>query len=82
LRNFLKISSVPSENKVCGILSKYEPRQLTDFVFELLIDLCPKRKSGSRSIIIDSTDINLNLNWHAKKITKESLEYKEYKWGH
>ena len=42
----------------------------------------PRRKSGSRGIIIDSTDINLNLNWHAKKITKESLESKEYKWGH
>jgi hypothetical protein len=82
LRNFLKISSVPSENEVYGILSKYEPKQLTVFVFELLNELCPKRKSGSRSIIIDSTDINLNLNWHAKKITKESLEYKEYKWGH
>ena len=35
-----------------------------------------------KGIIIDSTDINLNLNWHAKKITKESLENKEYKWGH
>ena len=44
--------------------------------------LCPKRKSGSRGIIIDSTDINLNLNWHAKKISKKSLEDKEYKWGH
>jgi hypothetical protein len=22
------------------------------------------------------------LNWHAKKISKESLENKEYKWGH
>lgn len=29
-----------------------------------------------------NTDINLNLNWHTKKITKESLKNKEYKWGH
>jgi hypothetical protein len=41
-----------------------------------------QEKKGSRGIIIDSTDINLNLNWHAKKITKISLENKEYKWGH
>jgi hypothetical protein len=33
----------------------------------------PREKKGSRGIIIDSTDINLNLNWHAKKITKKSL---------
>jgi hypothetical protein len=82
LRNFLKISSVPTENEIYGILSKYEPDQFSYFVFELLNDLCPKRKKESRGIIIDSTDINLNLNFHAKKITKKSLENKEYKWGH
>jgi hypothetical protein len=82
LRNFLKISSILTQKEIYGILSKYEPEQFTAFVFELLTDLCPQRKSGSRGIIIDSTDINLNLNWHAKKITKESLESKEYKWGH
>ncbi|AKB50683.1 hypothetical protein MSBRW_1430 [Methanosarcina barkeri str. Wiesmoor] len=82
LRNFLKISLVPTEKEVYGILSKYEPQEFTAFVFEILNDLCPKGKNGSRDIIIDSTDINLNLNWHAKKITKESLKNKEYKWGH
>ncbi len=82
MRNFLKIHSIPTQNEIYGILSKYEPQQFTYFVFELLNDLCRKRKSESRGIIIDSTDINLNLNWHAKKITKESLESKEYKWGH
>jgi hypothetical protein len=44
--------------------------------------LCSKRKSGSKGIIIDSTDIDINFNWHLKKITKESWENKEYKWGH
>lgn len=82
LRNFLKIGSVPPENEIYGVLSKYGPEQFSYFVFELLNELCPKRKNVSRGIIIDSTDINLNLNFHAKKITKESLENKEYKWGH
>ncbi len=82
LRTFLKISSIPTQKEIYGILSNYEPQQFTAFVFELLKDLCPKRQNESKGIIIDSTDINLNLNWHAKKITKESLENKEYKWGH
>jgi len=47
-----------------------------------LNELCPEIKNESRGIIIDSTDINLNLNWYSKKITKESLENKEYKCGH
>lgn len=82
LRDFLKISSVPTENEVYGILSKYEPKEFAYFIFDLLNDLCPKRKSGSKGIIIDSTDIDLNFNWHSKKITKKSLENKEYKWGY
>lgn len=44
LRNFLKISLVPTEKEVYGILSKYEPQEFTAFVFEILNDLCPKRK--------------------------------------
>lgn len=82
LRNFLKIGSVPSEKEIYRILSKYDSDEFSAFVFDLLNELCSKRKSGSKGIIIDSTDINLNLNFHAKKITKESLENKEYKWGH
>lgn len=82
LRDFLKIDSVPTENEVYGILSKYEPKEFACFIFDLLNDICPKRKRGSKGIIIDSTDIDLNFNWHSKKITKESLENKEYKWGH
>lgn len=45
-------------------------------------NLYPKRKGRSRDIIINSNGINLNLNWHSKRITKKSLENKEYKWGH
>jgi hypothetical protein len=55
LRNFLKISSIPAENEIYGILSKYEPDQFSYFVFELLNDLCPTRKKGSKGIIIDNT---------------------------
>ena len=51
LRTFLKISSIPTEKEIYGLLSKYESQQFTDFVFELLNDLCPKRKSGSKGII-------------------------------
>lgn len=79
LRRFIKISSVPAENEIYTTLSQYDPEGFISFVLEILNALCPKRKSGSRGIIIDSTDINLNLNWYAKKISKKSLEEKEYK---
>ena len=33
-------------------------------------------------LIIDSTDVSLDLNWFRKKITKADLEKKEFKWGY
>jgi len=74
LRTFLKISSIPTQKEIYGILSNYEPQQFTAFVFELLKDLCSKRQSESRGIIIDSTDIN--LNWHAKKSPRKAWKTK------
>jgi hypothetical protein len=69
---------VPTENEIYGTLSQYDPEESICFVIDVLNTVCPKRKSGSRGIIIDSTAINLHLNWNAKKISKECLEEKEY----
>ncbi len=33
-------------------------------------------------LIVDSTDVSLDLNWLRKKITKADLEGKEFKWGY
>jgi len=33
-------------------------------------------------LIVDSTDVSLDLNWFRKKITKADLEGKEFKWGY
>jgi hypothetical protein len=33
-------------------------------------------------ILVDSTDISLDLNWLRKKIKKADLEEKEFKWGY
>ncbi|MFY1112563.1 MAG: transposase [Methanosarcinaceae archaeon] len=82
LRDFLRIDIVPSEHEIYDLMSKFDSDNFTNFVIELLNSQFPKRKTGSKGIIIDSTDINLNLNWYAKKITKKSLENKDYKWGY
>ncbi len=73
---------MPSENEIYKTFSQYDPDNFSYFVLDILNELCPMIKRGSRGIIIDSTYINLNLNWHAKKISKNSLEDKEYKWGY
>lgn len=54
-------------------MSKSDPDIFTYFVIELLNIQCPKKNRLKRHII-DSSDMNLNLNWNAKKITKKNLE--------
>jgi hypothetical protein len=82
LRKFMKIKSVPSENEVYSIMSSFDPDQFIDFIIVLLNNVCSCRKRGLNQIIIDSTDINLDLNWFKRKISKEMLENREFKWGH
>ena len=82
LRKFMRIKSVPSEDEVYGIMSSFDPDQFINFVIGLLNNVCSPRKKGLSHIIIDSTDIDLDLNWFKRKISKKMLEKRQFKWGH
>lgn len=82
LRKFMRIKSVPSEDEVYRIMSSFDPDQFIDFIIVLLNNVCSRRNRGLNQIIIDSTDINLDLNWFKRKISKKMLENREFKWGH
>ena len=56
--------------------------QFINFVIGLLNNVCSQRKRGLSHIIIDSTDINLDLNWFKRKISKEMLKDRDFKWGY
>jgi hypothetical protein len=82
LRRFMRIKSVPSEDEVYSIMSSFDPEQFINFAVGLLNNVCSRRKRGLNQIIIDSTDIDLDLNWFKRKISKKMLENRDFKWGH
>ena len=82
LRKFMRIKSVPSEDEVYSIMSSFDPDQFINFVIGLLNNVCSPRKKGLSHIIIDSTDIDLDLNWFKRKISKKMLKKRQFKWGH
>lgn len=82
LRKFMRMKSVPSEDEVYSIMSSFDPDQFINFVIGLLNNVCSPRKRGLSQIIIDSTDIDLDLNWFKRKISKKMLEKRQFKWGH
>jgi hypothetical protein len=78
----MKIKSVPSEDEVYSAMSTFDPDQLIDFVVGLLNNICSRRKRSLSQIIIDCTDVDLDLNWSKRKISKKMLENREFKWGY
>ena len=82
LRKFMRIKSVPSEDEVYSMMSSFDPDQFTNFVIGLLNNVCSPRKKRLSQIIIDSTDIDLDLNWFKRKISKKMLEKRQFKWGY
>lgn len=82
LRKFMRIKSVPSEDEVYSVMSSFDPDQFINFIIGVLNNVCPRRKRGISQIIIDSTDINLDLNWFKRNISKEMLKDRDFKWGY
>ena len=52
-------------------------------VFGILNTVCPKiRNSFRKTIIIDGTSISVDNNWFRKRVKKEKLLNKPYKWSY
>lgn len=82
LRQFLHLEEIPNADYVYRFLSNFTQEQFIEMTLKILNSICGKRSNGKTIIIGDSTDISVDINWFRKKITKSSLENKDYKWGY
>ncbi len=81
LQKFVKITEVPSNDELSRFMSQFSDEQFINLVLMVLNTISqPKRRNKAR-IIIDSTDIQVDLNWFRRKISKKSLENRPFKWG-
>ena len=81
LRRFAKLVEIPEAKDIYRFLSRFSEEQFIGFVLGVLSSICLKR-GRNRVLIVDSTDVSLDLNWFRKKITKADLAGKEFKWGY
>jgi hypothetical protein len=49
-------------------------------VLTIINATCRRRKRGKAVIIVDTTDLTVNINWFRKKYKKEDLKDRDYKW--
>jgi len=82
LRKQLHIKKIYTADQIYEFFSRFSEKQILELIIKLLNNINYKNTRGIRHIIADGTDIQIHLNWLGKKISKQSLLGKPYKWGY
>ncbi|MCC7561560.1 MAG: transposase [Methanobrevibacter arboriphilus] len=82
LKRQLGVDEVFTPEQISEFLSRHNEKYWCEFTIKLLNSLNFKNTRGIRIVIVDGTDIQIDLNWFGRKISKKSLEKKSYKWGY
>ena len=77
LRKFLRVEDEVKLRSVYNFMSKFESNQFINFVFSILNVNSKRRRKKTSLLILDWTDISLDLN----PFRKRDLKNKPYKWG-
>ena len=81
LKNAFNIDEIPNIDNMYNKMSNLDVDSLEKTVNSILNSFI-KRKPGQRKrFIIDATPADLNINHRSKKISKKSLEGKDFAWG-
>jgi len=82
LRRFLNLCEVLETRHVYRFLSQFSPDAFIALVLRVLNLQCGKRGKKRAWLIVDSTDLQLDINWFRRRIKKADLEDREFKWGY
>jgi len=78
LRKFLRIDDEVKLRSVYNFMSKFESEQFINLVFSILNVNSKRRRKKPSILILDWTDISLDLN----PFRRRDLKNKPYKWGY
>jgi len=83
LRMFAHIAEVPTPEEVYRFMSRFDENRFVSLISGILNSVCfPSCRRRSRTILIDSTAIILDLNWFKRPFTKSYLKTRDYGWGY
>jgi hypothetical protein len=80
LREFLKVNKeeIPKESYVYSFLSKFSLNGSINMILRILNSIT-KRRARNSKLIVDCTDVSVDLNWFRKPIRQRGLLNKDYK---
>ncbi len=81
LRQFARVVEVPTSKQLSSFLGRFTVVQFLQVGLGVLNTICAPRQRGRNTLIVDSTEIAVDLNWFRKRYTKRALEARDYQWG-
>ena len=82
LREFIGIDKeIPKTSYVYSFLSKFSLNGFIAMILRILNSITKRRARNTR-VIIDCTDVSVDLNWFRKPIKQRNLLKKDYRWGY
>jgi hypothetical protein len=83
LREFLGIKEeeVPRTAYIYSFLSRFDLNDFTAMILRILNSVTKKRARNTK-LIIDCTDVSVDINWFRKPVKQKDLEGKDYRWGY
>jgi len=83
LRKFLglKEEEVPKTAFIYTFLSRFDLDSFVSMILQILNSVT-KRRARNTKVIVDCTDVSVDINWFRKPVRQRDLEGKDYKWGY
>ncbi|MBE8540065.1 transposase [Geoglobus acetivorans] len=83
LREFMEIreEDVPEESHIYAFLSKFSLNGFVNMILRTL-NAITKRRARNSKLIVDCTDVSVDVNWFRRRVKQKDLQGKDYKWGY
>jgi len=78
LRSFVRVAAVPTPPQLYSFLGRFTASQFLEVVLGILTTFCTPRQRRRSTILVDSTEIRVDLNWFRKKYPKRALTAREF----
>jgi len=72
---------VPNADDFYRFKSRFKEENFIKVVNGILNSKLKGKRRGKATILVDSTDLFVDLNFHRKKITKKSMEDEDFEWA-
>ena len=82
LQKYFNISEVLTADQVYKIFSEINPENLIKCLNRILNSMNIVKRRGKKTFIVDATPVDVDINFHRNKKTKEHLEKINLKWSY